>query len=235
MGKGMMKKRMKRKWRKMLAAGLAAALAAGALAGCGTRATPENLLRDMKKNSESVESALINLKMSADMSDSTYDVSLDIDMDMEAVTDPEAAHAKGSIGVSMTGMDLSSEMESYSVLEGDEYVVYSMLDDAWTKETEDAGELAGDVKKMSESMESQADRFELSEDLVDVNGQECFELSGELNADFILEMADSGMLEPLSEYGLDEEMLTGMTFPCTIDVYREGMLMYGKEASNRKQ
>lgn len=38
-------------------------MTAALLSGCGTRATPENLLRDMEKNSEEVESTLMNFKM----------------------------------------------------------------------------------------------------------------------------------------------------------------------------
>lgn len=52
---------MRKKWKNAAAVGMAAVMAAGALAGCGTKATPENLFRDMKKNVASAESSLMNL------------------------------------------------------------------------------------------------------------------------------------------------------------------------------
>lgn len=220
---------MRKKWKNAAAVGMAAVMAAGALAGCGTRATPENLFRDMKKNVASAESSLMNLQMSIVMSVESYEAAVAIDMDVESVAEPEAAHGKGSVDMSVAGMDFSTEIESYSVLEGEEYMVYSMVDDMWTKETQNAEELTGSLEDLAEAMEFQADRFELAEELSEVNGQECFQLVGELDMSFVSEMMDSGMMnsdmmDSLGEYGLDEETLAGLTFPCTIDIYRENIL-----------
>ena len=49
--------------KRLVALGLTAAMAAGLISGCATKATPENLLRDMQKNAEKTESALLNFKM----------------------------------------------------------------------------------------------------------------------------------------------------------------------------
>ena len=94
-----------KKQKRLVALGLTAAMAAGLISGCATKATPENLLRDMQKNAEKTESALLNFKMEMAMGDGTTDVSLGMDMNMETTTEPEASHGKGTVSINMGGMD----------------------------------------------------------------------------------------------------------------------------------
>ena len=217
-GKGM------KKQKRLMALGITAAMAAGLLSGCGTKATPENLLRDMQKNAEKTESALLNFKMDIAMGDGTDDVSLGMDMNMEITTEPEASHGKGTVSISMSGMDFSVEMEMYSVQEDGEYVTYTLMEDQWTKEVSDDGEMTGEVDSIADNVEEYADQFELAEDLVTVNDKECFELTGELDGDLFSEMMQTDMLDSLAGYGIDEEALSDMMFPCTIDIYKDSIL-----------
>ena len=207
-----------------MALGITAAMAAGLLSGCGTKATPENLLRDMQKNAEKTESALLNFKMDIAMGDGTDDVSLGMDMNMETTTEPEASHGKGTVSISMSGMDFSVEMEMYSVQEDGEYVTYTLMEDQWTKEVSDDGEMTGEVDSIADNVEEYADQFELAEDLVTVNDKECFELTGELDGDLFSEMMQTDMTDSLAGYGIDEEALSDMMFPCTIDIYKDSIL-----------
>ena len=217
-GKGM------KKQKRLMALGITAAMAAGLLSGCGTKATPENLLRDMQKNAEKTESALLNFKMDIAMGDGTDDVSLGMDMNMETTTEPEASHGKGIVSISMSGMDFSVEMEMYSVQEDGEYVTYTLMEDQWTKEVSDDGEMTGEVDSIADNVEEYADQFELAEDLVTVNDKECFELTGELDGDLFSEMMQTDMMDSLAGYGIDEEALSDMMFPCTIDIYKDSIL-----------
>ena len=217
-GKGM------KKQKRLMALGITAAMAAGLLSGCGTKATPENLLRDMQKNAEKTESALLNFKMDIAMGDGTNDVSLGMDMNMETTTEPEASHGKGTVSISMSGMDFSVEMEMYSVQEDGEYVTYTLMEDQWTKEVSDDGEMTGEVDSIADNVEEYADQFELAEDLVTVNDKECFELTGELDGDLFSEMMQTDMLDSLAGYGIDEEALSDMMFPCTLDIYKDSIL-----------
>lgn len=217
-GKGM------KKQKRLMALGITAAMAAGLLSGCGTKATPENLLRDMQKNAEKTESALLNFKMDIAMGDGTDDVSLGMDMNMETTTEPEASHGKGTVSISMSGMDFSVETEMYSVQEDGEYVTYTLMEDQWTKEVSDDGEMTGEVDSIADNVEEYADQFELAEDLVTVNDKECFELTGELDGDLFSEMMQTDMLDSLAGYGIDEEALSDMMFPCTIDIYKDSIL-----------
>lgn len=217
-GKGM------KKQKRLMALGITAAMVAGLLSGCGTKATPENLLRDMQKNAEKTESALLNFKMDIAMGDGTDDVSLGMDMNMETTTEPEASHGKGTVSISMSGMDFSVETEMYSVQEDGEYVTYTLMEDQWTKEVSDDGEMTGEVDSIADNVEEYADQFELAEDLVTVNDKECFELTGELDGDLFSEMMQTDMTDSLAGYGIDEEALSDMMFPCTIDIYKDSIL-----------
>lgn len=206
--------------------GMAAVMTAALLSGCGggTKATPENLLRDMTDNAEKVESALMNMKFEIAMTSGEDSLSIGMDMDMETTSEPEASHGKGTVSFEMAGSNFSTEMEMYTVLEDDQYVTYTMMENEWTKEVADEEEALGDVEGMTGSIEEYADKFQLEEDLVDVDGKECFELTGELEGDIFAEMIQSDMMDSFSGYGLDEETVADMVFPCTIDIYRDTIL-----------
>lgn len=217
-----MKKRMKR----LAAMGMAVVMAAALSAGCSgkTKATPENLLRDMTDRAEEIESTLMNVKFEMELSSGTESVSYKMDMDMESTVDPEASHAKGTVSFDMAGTNFDTEMELYSVKEDDEYVTYTMVGNAWTKEVAAEEEALGDVEGMTGNIEEYADQFELEKALAEVNGADCFELTGELEGDIFAEMIQSDMMDSFSGYGLDEDTVADMVFPCTIDIYQDSIL-----------
>ena len=192
---------MRKQSKRIMAVGLAGVMTAALLAGCATRATPENLLRDMEKNSDEVESTLMNFKMNMAMSDDSGDVNFGMDMDLEATTEPEASHGKGTVSMNMMGMNFDVPTEMYSVIEDDEYVTYTLMEDMWTREVSDEEDVTGEVDSMAESMTEYADQFTLAEDLVTVNDQECFELTGELDGDIFGEIIQADLIDSLTGYG----------------------------------
>lgn len=223
-GKGKGGKGVRKKSNKVMAAALAGAMTVALLSGCATRATPENLLRDMEKNAEKTESALLNFTMSVVMSDESEEAGFSMDMDMESTTEPEASHGKGTVSLDMSGMSFEVEAEMYSVEEDDQYVTYTMMEDQWTREVSDAKEITGEVDGIAESMAEYADQFTLAEELVTVNDQDCFELTGELDGDIFSEIMQTDMIDSLGDYGIDGEMFSGRAFPCTIDIYKDSIL-----------
>ena len=223
-GKGKGGKGMRKKSNKVMAAALAGAMTVALLSGCATKATPENLLRDMEKNAEKTESALLNFTMSVVMSDESEEAGFSMDMDMESTTEPEASHGKGTVSLDMSGMSFEVEAEMYSVEEDDQYVTYTMMEDQWTREVSDAKEITGEVDGIAESMAEYADQFTLAEELVTVNDQDCFELTGELDGDIFSEIMQTDMIDSLGDYGIDGEMFSGRAFPCTIDIYKDSIL-----------
>ena len=215
---------MRKKSNKVMAAALAGAMTVALLSGCATRATPENLLRDMEKNAEKTESALLNFTMSVVMSDESEEAGFSMDMDMESTTEPEASHGKGTVSLDMSGMSFEVEAEMYSVEEDDQYVTYTMMEDQWTREVSDAKEITGEVDGIAESMAEYADQFTLAEELVTVNDQDCFELTGELDGDIFSEIMQTDMIDSLGDYGIDGEMFSGRAFPCTLDNCKDSIL-----------
>ena len=90
---------MRTQARKLAAAGLTAAMTVTMLAACGTKATPENLLRDMSKRAEETESITANIKMELDVAASGESVRMGVEFDMETITEPDLSSAKGSVSL----------------------------------------------------------------------------------------------------------------------------------------
>lgn len=131
---------MKKYWNRLAAAGMAAMMTGSLLTGCGTQATPENLLRDMTERMEETDSALCTMVMSMEATDGTDTIGLTMDLDMETTSDPDAAHGKGRIDMDVSGTNIGTEMEIYSVEENDQYVTYTMVENQWTRaENEESG------------------------------------------------------------------------------------------------
>ena len=129
----------------------------GSSDGCGTvsrdaagrtKATPENLLRDMTDKAEKVESTVMNVKFNIKLSSRRRRARCGtMDMDMEATTEPEASHGKGEVSFDIAGSSMSTEMEMYSVKEDDQYVTYTMLEGQWTKEAAGEEEATGRYRR----------------------------------------------------------------------------------------
>lgn len=210
--------------KRLAALAVTAAMTAALMSGCGTKATPENLLRDMVDRADKAESVAANLKLSMNMGDGTEQIAIAMDMDIDTTAEPEASYGAGTIEMGFGGMDLGMDTEMYSVQEGDEYVTYMLVEDQWTKETADEEALSADVEGMTSEIEDYAEYFELSEELVTVNGQDCFELTGELDGEIFADMMQTDLLESFSGTGIDEDALKEMVFPCTICIYQESIL-----------
>lgn len=60
--------------------------------------------------------------------------------------------------------------------------------------------------------------------MLDVNGQECFELQGNIGGDAVGSMLEEDMLDSLAGIAVDESELASAEIPCTIDIYRETIL-----------
>ncbi len=220
-GKGMNKQK-----KRLAAMGMAAAMTATLLSGCGgkTKATPENLLKDMTDNAGAIESVLMKLDLQMRMESAGEELGIGMTMDIESTVEPEMSYAKGDLSLEMSGSSLSTEMEMYSEKEGDQYVTYTLMENEWTKEIADETKTLGEVDRMTGDIEEYADRFKLEEDLVDVEGKECFELTGELDGEMFSEMLQSNMMDSFSGYGLSEDVVSDMVFPCDIDIYRDSIL-----------
>ena len=148
-----------------------------------------------------------------------------MELDVEATKKPEAAHIEGDISIDFSGSSMSTQMEAYSIKEDDTYVSYSMIEDEWSKEEMDESEIDVLSENMFGGFEDMADDFELSEDLTDVEGEECFELKGEIKGESLNGLFDEEMMSSFGLDGvMDEDALEDVTIPCTVEVYKESIL-----------
>ena len=54
---------MKKTMKRAISTGIVCVMTMALFSGCATKATPENLLRDMEENAEETKSAMVNVKM----------------------------------------------------------------------------------------------------------------------------------------------------------------------------
>ena len=216
---------MKKRRNKLVTLGMAAMMTAALMSGCGKKATPENLLKDMAKNMKDTESVVANMKMDMEMGDDTTTIGIQMDMDIDMDLKSGQSHAKGAVDMKMMGTNVGTEIEMYTVKEKDQYIVYTMANDQWQKEEMDdsAADMAGELSDLTGSMGGHAKSFEMSKEKVEVNGEKCFEMKGEIKGSDIVGMMESGMADSLGSE-IDEDVIKDLELPCTIAVYEDDIL-----------
>lgn len=199
-------------------------LCAGVLGGCGKKATPENLLADMVKNSAAAESVSGNIAVTLGMGSELGDVDLKLDLDMESVNKPEAMHLKGQVGFNYVGVNMNLDLEMYQLKEEGKYVTYASSNGIWSKEESDDEEISFQTGSFKDFKEM-ADSFTLSEEKTEVEGKECFELKGEFKGEDLGDLIDPSMLGELGTgEDISEDMFDNVTIPCTIEIYSKTIL-----------
>lgn len=208
----------------------AAAMAVMSLTACGTKATPENLFRDMNKRASEVDSLRMNMKLDMNIEAAGESVSMGMDFAMEATSDPEMSSAKGVGSVGWGGIDTSTEIETYSEKQGDEYIVYTKSENGWTVQKEDSAGMSTDIGVVSEDMLSSFAGLGLDEDgLADISMPCTIDVYKEsiLPARMTFDMGEA-LLPILEAAGLDAaECTVEMTF---LDYDAVGEIVIPKEA-----
>lgn len=221
---------MKTQRKKWTAAAMAAAMAVMSLTACGTKATPENLFRDMNKRASEVDSLRMNMKLDMNIEAAGESVSMGMDFAMEATSDPEMSSAKGVGSVGWGGIDTSTEIEAYSEKQGDEYIVYTKSENGWTVQKEDSAGMSTDIGVVSEDMLSSFAGLGLDEDgLADISMPCTIDVYKEsiLPARMTFDMGEA-LLPILEAAGLDAaECTVEMTF---LDYDAVGEIVIPKEA-----
>lgn len=221
---------MKTQRKKWTAAAMAAAMAVMSLTACGTKATPENLFRDMNKRASEVDSLRMNMKLDMNIEAAGESVSMGMDFAMEATSDPEISSAKGVGSVGWGGIDTSTEIETYSEKQGDEYIVYTKSENGWTVQKEDSAGMSTDIGVVSEDMLSSFAGLGLDEDgLADISMPCTIDVYKEsiLPARMTFDMGEA-LLPILEAAGLDAaECTVEMTF---LDYDAVGEIVIPEEA-----
>lgn len=197
------------------------------LTACGEKVTPKKLMESMSKNMSDITSFANTVKLDIELEDVLYTTAVSMDIDLESTSDPKAGHALGKAHLKMRGAELESTLEVYQVMEGGRRATYSSLDGNWSKEVSEntkGAVITIDDSLFSEMTDSVED-FHIADGTVDVNGQECYQIYGDVTGEDLKGLLGDQML---NAYGLvklpDEDAVSELTIPITFNIYKEKML-----------
>ncbi len=197
------------------------------LTACSEKVTPKKLMESMSKNMSDITSFANTVKLDIELEDVLYTTAVSMDIDLESTSDPKAGHALGKAHLRMRGAELESVLEVYQVMEGGRRATYSSLDGNWSKEVSE--HTKGSVITIDDSLFSEmadsVDDFHIAEGTVDVNGQECYQIYGDVTGEDLKGLLGGQML---NAYGLvrlpEEDAISDLTIPITFNIYKEEML-----------
>lgn len=197
------------------------------LTACKEKLTPHTLMESMSQNMSGITSFANKVKLDIELEDVLYTTSISMDISLESTSDPKAGHALGRAHVKMRGAELESVLEVYQVMEGGRRATYSSLDNNWSKEVSE--QTKGSVITIDDSlfakMSDSVDDFHIAEGTVDVNGQECYQMYGEVTGENLQGLLGGQML---NAYGLvklpDEDAVSELVIPITFNIYKEKLL-----------
>lgn len=197
------------------------------LSGCIGRTTPKTIVTKMGVNLSKVTSFANEISVDVKLEDVIHVTEACMDMTTESTLDPKAGHAKGTASIKMFDTKLESPIEIYQVVENNQNIVYSGLEDHWQKAIMEDGEdssIAIDGG-MFQGLENLVDNFNLAEELVEVNEKECYEIYGKIIATDLMSLVGEDLM---NAYGIveipEKELFQKLWVPITIDVYKEEML-----------
>ncbi len=197
------------------------------LTACGEKVTPQKLMESMSKNMSEITSFANKVKLDIELEDVLYTTAVSMDISLESTSDPKAGHALGKAHVKMRGAELESVLEVYQVMEGGRRATYSSLDGVWTKEVSEytKGSVITIDNSLFSKMSDSGDDFHIAEGTVDVNGQECYQMYGEVTGENLKGLLGGQML---NAYGLvklpDEDAVSELVIPITFNIYKEKLL-----------
>lgn len=166
-----------------------------AMSGCQEPPTPAGLLQEVSENMASVGSYAANMLVEMEvtgeiMEGQTSTIGVNVDMDIESTKEPSAVYMGGSVGISMVGVNLSVDIENYTIKENDGYVSYTNVNEQWVKESVESENTGAGITAFKD-LAGDEGAFLLSEDKAVVNDQKCYELKGTFDADKLLDILNS--------------------------------------------
>lgn len=199
----------------------------GILSGCIGKTTPKTIVTKMVVNLSRVTSFANEISVDVKLEDIIHVTEVSMDMAMENTLDPKAGHAKGTAGVKIFDTELTSPLEIYQVIEDGQSVTYSGMDNIWQKTVSSDEGITGFSLEggLFQDLETLVDQFVLAEELVEVNGKECYEIYGEIKGEDLISLVGEDLL---NAYGIveipEKEAVYELLIPITIDIYKEEML-----------
>lgn len=197
------------------------------LTACSEKVTPKNLMKSMSKNMSDITSFANSVKLDIELEDVLYTTAVSMNIDMESTADPKTGHALGKAHVKMRGAELESVLEIYQVTKAGRRVTYSSLDGNWSREISEPtkGSIITIDNSLFSEMADSVEDFHIAEGTVAVNGQECYQMYGDVTGENLKSLLGGQML---NAYGLvklpDEDAISELVIPITFNIYKEKML-----------
>lgn len=186
---------------------MAAALVFGT-GGC-KQVTKLSLLKEVSEQVSKAESYAMKTGMEMEAQGSvsgiSMDMIIDMDMDVEINQNPAIAHGKGTMSVEVLNQTQEIPIETYTLEEDGKAVVYSYTDGEWLKETQENASQGITGALGAREYLAMADSVELEKETEDVEGQECYVLTGSVQGE-LLESITGSMAEALKESEFLENM-----------------------------
>ena len=155
------------------------------LTACGEKMTPEKLMESMSTNMSGITSFANKVKLNFELEDVLYTTSVSMDISLESTSDPKAGHALGKAHIKMRGAELESVLEVYQVMEDGRRATYSSLDGNWSKEISEhtKGSVITIDNSLFSTMSDSVEDFEIADSMIEVNGEECYQMYGEVTGE----------------------------------------------------
>ena len=167
------------------------AAAAMALPGCGKKKPGAKELITQAAESLSEASSMrfsveLDAAMEISQSGASMELTLGAQLDGETVRRPAAIHVKGTVSTSL--MDLSVDMEQYTVEEDGRLASYVNDGGQWTRTESDAGQT--DQMESIAGLIDPSVSYRLSKDTRKLEGGEAYVLTGEISGDMLEEFLE---------------------------------------------
>lgn len=194
------------------------------LTGC-SQETSKKLVDSAAKNMEREDSFANTVKLDIGVENVVDSRGISMEMDMESTARPKAGHAKGTAKVHVKGSEVASDIEIYQVTEEEKHVTYSSIYGEWTKEEADTSGQIGVNENFFQSAKESMEEFHLSGETVEVEGQECYQMYGNIPCKELMDFLGKEMIYAFGLLELpDMETIENMEIPVIFDVYKKDML-----------
>lgn len=193
---------MKKNWKALSLAGIVAFSMMGFESSAADK---EELLNSAVEKMKEISSYSAGMNMDMKMKMLTdgfqMDMIVDGDFAMDITMEPQAVHMDGDMNMEALGQKMDMGMEMYSVPDGDNLEVYVRVDvpgeeSGWQRTTGstagmDLGKATEFIEELqSEILEELIDEMALADETTQINGRECYKLSGRGTGEMIMPWID---------------------------------------------
>lgn len=178
--------------------------------GCGNKVSVKSLFESANKNADKIKSVdmdmILNMECKIESEDASMTMGMDLDANIKAEQE-KGTYIEGEAKVNMLGTDMTVPVKSYTILDGDNTLVYSYNPsaDSWTYEEKEADDTENFSKGLAGMDFSKIyNNLELQKDLEDYNCKKCYKVTGEFKGSDVKGLI--GMLgDSLEESGIDAD------------------------------